>query len=227
MSAQPRPSFGKSLGLFWLYTLLRFGLFGALWLVLWLVGVGWLLAKVVRFAIEKGLRAVNFNVLTQRAGTDHFLQAAGLRGDTSTLFGLLGYWMVLVAALMVAFNGLGLTYVTDLLQRVELFGPKVLVAGLVLVLGSYFARFMGESLERFCRDAQISDGDILGKVVRCLIMAFVVMIALTQIEVGGEFVQWAFLIILAGVILALALAFGLGGREWAAALLERWWRRPK
>ena len=196
-------------------------------LALAVVGVGWLLAKVVRFAIEKGLRAVNFNVLTQRAGTDHFLQAAGLRGDTSTLFGLLGYWMVLVAALMVAFNGLGLTYVTDLLQRVELFGPKVLVAGLVLVLGSYFARFMGESLERFCRDAQISDGDILGKVVRCLIMAFVVMIALTQIEVGGEFVQWAFLIILAGVILALALAFGLGGREWAAALLERWWRRPK
>ena len=196
-------------------------------LALAVTGVGWLVAKIVRFAIEKGLRAVNFNVLTQRAGTDHFLQAAGLRGDTSTLFGLLGYWMVLVAALMVAFNGLGLTYVTDLLQRVELFGPKVLVAGLVLVLGSYFARFVGESIERFCRDAQISDGDILGKVVRYLIMAFVVMIALSQIEVGGDFVQWAFLIILAGVILALALAFGLGGREWAAALLERWWRRTK
>ena len=196
-------------------------------LALAIVGVGWLVAKIVRFAIEKGLRAVNFNVLTERAGTDHFLQAAGLRGDTSTLFGLLGYWMVLVAALMVASNGLGLTYVTDLLQRVELFGPKVLVAGLVLVLGSYFARFVGESIERFCRDAQISDGDILGKVVRSLIMAFVVMIALSQMEVGGDFVQWAFLIILAGVILALALAFGLGGREWAAALLERWWRRPK
>jgi hypothetical protein len=196
-------------------------------LALAIVGVGWLVAKIVRFAIEKGLRAVNFNVLTERAGTDHFLQAAGLRGDTSTLFGLLGYWMVLVAALMVAFNGLGLTYVTDLLQRVELFGPRILVAGLVLVLGSYFARFVGESIERFCRDAQISDGDILGKVVRSLIMAFVVMIALSQMEVGGDFVQWAFLIILAGVILALALAFGLGGREWAAALLERWWRRPK
>lgn len=196
-------------------------------LALAIVGVGWLVAKIVRFAIEKGLRAVNFNVLTERAGTDHFLQAAGLRGDSSTLFGLLGYWMVLVAALMVASNGLGLTYVTDLLQRVELFGPRVLVAGLVLVLGSYFARFVGESIERFCRDAQISDGDILGKVVRSLIMAFVVMIALSQMEVGGDFVQWAFLIILAGVILALALAFGLGGREWAAALLERWWRRPK
>lgn len=196
-------------------------------LALAVIAVGWLVAKVIRFAIERGLRAVNFNVLTQRAGTDHFLQSAGLRGDTTTLFGLLGYWLVLVAALMVAFNGLRLTYVTDLLQRVELFGPKMLVAGLVMVLGSYFARFIGDSIERFCREAQIADGDILGKIIRYLVMAFVIMIALSQIEVGGDIVQRAFLIVLAGVVLALALAFGLGGKEWAAALLERWWPRSK
>jgi Conserved TM helix len=196
-------------------------------LALGVIVLGWLLAKVIRFAIERGLRAINFNVLTQRAGTDHFLQSAGLRGDTTTLFGLLGYWMVMVAALMVAFNGLGLTYVTDLLQRVELFGPKVLVAGVVMVLGCYFARFAGESMERFCRDAHIPEGDIFGRIVRYLIMAFVIMVALGQIEVGGDIVQRAFLIILAGVVLALALAFGLGGKEWAAALLERWWPRNK
>jgi hypothetical protein len=196
-------------------------------LALVVFAVGWLLAKVVRFAIERALRAVNFHVLTQRSGTDQFLQAAGLRGDTTTLFGLLGYWMVLIGALMVAFNGLRLTYVTDLLQRMELFGPKVLVAGLAMVLGSYFARFVGESIERFCRDAHIPDGDILGKIVRYLIMAFVIMVALSQIEVGGDIVQRAFLIILAGVVLALALAFGLGGKDWAAALLERWWPRSK
>jgi hypothetical protein len=54
-------------------------------------------------------------------------------------------------------------------------------------------------------------------------MTFVVMIALSQVEIGGDIVQRTFLILLAGLVLALALAFGLGGREWAAALLERWW----
>jgi len=58
-------------------------------------------------------------------------------------------------------------------------------------------------------------------------MTFVLMIALSQSEVGGEFIQRAFLIVLAGVVLALALAFGLGGREWAAAMLERWWPQRK
>jgi len=196
-------------------------------LALAVVAVGWLFAKAVRFAVEKGLRAVNFNVLTERAGTDHFLQQGGLRGDTTTIFGLFAYWVVILATLIIAFNGLGLTYITDLLQRVELFLPKVLVAMLVVVLGSYFARFIGEAVNTYCVDAQIADADILGKIARYLIMTFVVMIALSQVEVGGDIVQRTFLIILGGLVLALALAFGLGGKDWAGAMLERWWPRRK
>jgi small-conductance mechanosensitive channel len=187
-----------------------------------IVFIGWLLAKAVRFALEKALRAVNFNVLTERAGTDHFLQQGGLQGDTTTVFGLFAYWVVILAALIAAFSELGLPYITELLQRVELFMPKVLVA-----LGSYFARFVGEAVNTYCVDAQIPDADILGKIARYLIMTFVVMIALSQVEVGGDIVQRTFLIILAGLVLALALAFGLGGREWAATLLERWWPQKR
>jgi hypothetical protein len=187
--------------------------------------VGWLIAKAVRFTVERGLRAVNFNVLTERAGTDHFLQQGGLRGDTTTLFGLFAYWLVIIAALMSAFNSLGLTHLTDLLHRVVLFTPKILVAMLALVLGSYFARFVGNAVTTYCVEARIPDSDLLGKIAQYLIMAFVIMIALSQVEVGGDIVQRSFLVILGGIVLALALAFGLGGKDWAAALLERWWPR--
>jgi hypothetical protein len=196
-------------------------------LALMVIVVGWLLAKAVRFTVEKALRAVNFGVLTERAGTDHFLQQGGLRGDTTTLFGLFAYWVVILASLIIAFNGLGATYITDLLQRVELFAPKVLVAMLVVVLGSYFARFVGEAVNTYCIDAQIPDADILGKIARYLIMTFVVMIALSQVEVGGDIVQRTFLIILGGLVLAMALAFGIGGKDWAASMLERWWPQRK
>src|ERR1700761_8886960 len=95
--------------------------------------VGWLIAKAVRLAVEKALRAVNFNVLTERAGTDHFLQQGGLRGDTTTIFGIFAYWIVILAALILSANGLGLTYITDLLVRVMLFTPKLLIAMLVII----------------------------------------------------------------------------------------------
>jgi hypothetical protein len=196
-------------------------------LALFVVVVGWLLAKIVRFAVERALRAINFNVLTERAGTDNFLQQAGMRGDTTTLFGLLAFWVVILAALIIAFNGLGLTYITDLLQRAVLFTPKLLVAMLLVIFGSYCARFVGNAVLSYCTDAQIPDGDVLARIVRYLIMTLVVMIALSQVEIGGDIVQRAFLVILAGLMLAFALAFGLGGKNWAAALLQRWWPQDR
>jgi Conserved TM helix len=196
-------------------------------LALVVVLVGWLLAKAARFAVERALRAVNFNVLTERAGTDNFLQQAGMRGDTTTLFGLVGFWVVIMAALIIAFNGLGLTYITDLLQRVVLFTPKLLIAMLLVIFGSYCARFVGNAVQNYCIDAQIPDADVLSRLVRYLIMTLVVMIALSHLEIGGDIVQRTFLIILAGLMLALALAFGLGGKDWAAALLQRWWPQQR
>jgi hypothetical protein len=185
--------------------------------------IGFLIAKVARFAVERGLRAVNLNVLTERAGTDNFLAQAGFSGDTCTLFGLLAFWLVLIESLVEAFRSLGLTYITDLLHRVVLFTPNLLIAMLVVIFGSYCARFVGNAIENFCREAQVPDGDMLARIARYIIQAFVIMIALSQVEIGGEIVQHTFLIILAGVMLAFALAFGLGGRAWAAALLQRWW----
>ena len=196
-------------------------------LALLVVVIGWLLAKAARFAVERSLRAVNFTVLTARAGTDNFLRQAGMRGDTVSVFGLVAYWLVILATLMIAFNGLGLTYITDLLGRVVLFAPKLLVAMLLVVFGSYCARVVGGAVQSYCEDAQIPDGDMLGRIARYLIVIFVVMIALGQIDVGGDIVQRTFLIILAGLMLAFALAFGLGGKEWAAAMLERWWPRSR
>jgi hypothetical protein len=192
-------------------------------LALIVMAAGWLIAKAARFAVEKGLRAFNFNVLTERAGTDHFLRQGGMRGDTTTLFGLFAFWVVILATLIIAFNGLGLTYITDLLGRVVLFAPKLLVALLVMIFGSYFARFVGNAVHTYCEEAAIPDADLLGRIARYLIMTFVVMIALSHVEIGGDIVQKTFLILLAGVVLALALAFGIGGRDWAATMLERWW----
>jgi Conserved TM helix len=192
-------------------------------LALFVVILGWLFAKAVRFAVERALRAVNFNVLTERAGTDTFLRQAGMRGDTTTVFGLVAFWLVILATLIIAFNDLGLTYITDLLGRAVLFAPKLLVAMLLVVFGSYCARFVGNAVHAYCVDARIADADLLGRIVRYVVMTLVVMIALSQVEIGGDIVQRTFLIILGGLMLALALAFGIGGKDWAAALLERWW----
>jgi flagellar biosynthesis protein FliQ len=184
--------------------------------------VGWLLAKALRLMVVKALRALNFHVLTERAGIDGFLQQGGTEKDTTDLFGWIAYALVILASLIIAFNSLGLTQVTDLLGRVLLFVPKLLVALLVLIFGSYFARFVGGAVRSYCKSAGVSDGDLLGRLTRYGIMTFVVLLAVDHLDIGGQLIQQTFLILLAGVVFAIALALGLGARERAARLIERW-----
>jgi hypothetical protein len=188
---------------------------------------GWLAAKVAKFAVVKALRAINFNVLTERAGMDGFLRQGGIQSDTTDIFGLLVYWLVIFATLVTACNSLGLTYVTDLLGQVVVFLPKVLVALVILAFGAYFAAFVGGAVIAYCRNVEVQDAELLGRLAQYAIIVFVVLIVLDQINIGGTIVRQSFLIILGGVVLALALAFGIGGQHWAAGLLERWWPRRR
>lgn len=191
-------------------------------IALGVVVAGWFIAKLVRYSVVKALRALNFNVLTERAGVDGFLQQGGTEKDTTELIGWIVYAVALLVSLIIAFNSLGLTQVTDLLSKLLLFVPKVLVALLVIVFGSYFARFVGGTVKSYCRDAAISDGDLLGRVSRYAILTFVLLLAIDHLDISGGLIQQTFLIFLAGFVFAGALAFGLGARDHAAALLRRW-----
>jgi len=188
---------------------------------------GWLLAKALRFATVKALRALNFHVLSERAGMDEFLQQGGSRRDTADLFGLIVFWLVMLGALIVAFNGLGLAQVTDVLTRVLLFLPRLLIGLTVMVFGLYFARFVRQWVQAWCRGAEIGDAELIGRVVRYAIVTFVVLIAIDHLDIGSGLVQQTFLILLAGVVFGLALAFGIGGKDRAAAMLERWFPRAQ
>lgn len=189
--------------------------------------IGWLLAKAIRVIVVKALKAVNLNVLSERAGIDRFLQQGGLQTDTLQIIGTLVYWLAMLAVLMIAFNSLGLTNVTELIGRVALFIPKVIVAVLILAFGAYFARFVDNSIIAYGRNVGLEDAEVLGRFARYAILVFVVLIALEQVDVASDLVRQSFLIILAGVVLALALAFGLGSQRRASELLDKWWPHHK
>ena len=184
--------------------------------------VGWLVAKALRFTVVKALRSINFHVLTARSGLDAFLQMGGTAADTTAILGMLAFWLAIVAALVLACNSLGLTYATELLAKIALLLPRLILAVVILAFGAYFARFIDDTVSAYLREAGQGEAPLLGRLARYAVLMFVILIALDQLDVGGAIIRQSFLIILAGVILALALAFGLGGREWAGRLLERW-----
>jgi hypothetical protein len=188
--------------------------------------LGWLVAKAVRFAVVKALRAINFNVLTEKAGIDAFLKQGGGESDTTDILGLLVYWLTILTALLVASNSAGLSAFTDLVSKVVLFVPRVIVAVVILAFGTYFARFVGASVTTYCKGLGMPDAAFLGRLATYAIVVFVAMVAIDHLGLG-DIIRQSFLIILAAVALALALAFGIGGQKKAAEFIERWSRRGR
>lgn len=189
--------------------------------------IGWLLAKFLQFIVVRGLKAVNFNVVTEKAGIDSFFKQGGIKKTTIDVLGILIYWLTILVALLVAFNVLGLRDVSELFKQVAFFIPNVIVAVLIIAIGLYFARFFSDAIVAYAKNVGIEDADLMGRVTRYAIMIFVVTIALAQVNVGADIIRWTFFILFAGIVLALALAFGLGGQKWAAGQLEKFAKGDK
>lgn len=188
---------------------------------------GWLLAKAVLFAVVKGLRLINFGVLTDKAGIDKFLRQGGLRKTTIDILGILFYWLIILATWLVAFNALGLTVVSDLVSRIMQFIPNVIVSIIILTIGLYFARFMSDSVVTYGKNVGLDDAVLMGRLTRYAIMIFVIIISLGQMNIGEAILYPAFLILFGGVVFAASLAFGLGSQKWAGIQLEKFFNKAK
>lgn len=184
--------------------------------------LGWLLAKAIAFAIVKSLKFVPFiSIVTEKAGIDNFLKQGGIKKSTIDILGLLVYWLVILVTLLVAFNTLGLTVVSELLGEITRFIPKVITAVIILAIGLYFARFVEDALVAYGKNVGMEDITMIARLARYAIMVFVFIAALGQVKVTGTLLTNTFLILFGGIVFALALAFGLGsGQKWVGTQLD-------
>ncbi|MFL6624007.1 MAG: mechanosensitive ion channel family protein [Sulfurifustaceae bacterium] len=183
--------------------------------------VGWLVSKLLHLAVVRGLKAVRFHKVTDRAGLDDFLKQGGVRKGTVDVLGAMVYWLAILMTLLTTFNVLGLTALSTLFHRVAEFVPNVIVAMLTLTIGLYFARFVADAVTTYTRNVGTVDADLVGRLMRWAITAFVVLLAIGQFNIPDRILEPAFLIMFGGLVLALALAFGIGGQKWAADKLDK------
>lgn len=190
-----------------------------------LLAVGWMVARLLRRLTIKLLKKLRFDVVAERAGIEDFLLRGGVRYTAVTILASLVYWLILIAVILAVLNSLGWQTATLLFERVVLYIPKVLVALIVLLLGSLLGRIVRDASYTYLNNIRVEGAAFLSNLAQIAIMVFVASIALEQLEIGGQIVVSAFQIAFGALCLALALAFGLGGREWAARILEKLWKR--
>ncbi len=187
--------------------------------------VGWIIAKIIAFILTRGLKFLRLNLLTEKTGIEKFLEDGGVKLTSIEIIGKLAYWLIMLIVLLAAFNSLGLSVASELFQQIILYIPNVFVAVAILIIGLFFANFIFEILSTYLKNVGVEKSDLMSNIGYYSIVIFAILIALDQLNIGRDIINSAFKFILGGFCLALALAFGLGGREWAARILEKFWKK--
>ena len=187
-----------------------------------LLFVGWLLAKLVRGGVRRLLELLHFDQLAEKTGVEEFLKHGDMHITFSGIISEVSYWLVLLIILVTVSSSLGLTAVADLFNRVALYLPNIIVAVLIIIFGTLLARFINRMIFAWLRNLGMVGALTISTLAEYAVQIFAVFVALEQLAIGTQLLTTAFAILFGSVCLALALAFGLGGREWAARAIDRW-----
>jgi hypothetical protein len=192
-----------------------------------IIFLGWVLCNLIRRIVVRVLRLCYFDTLADRAGIKQALERGGVKQTASDLVGLLAFWFLFLIAIVTTLETLNLSGATDTLHTIYLYIPKIVAALVTLILGLYFANFLENVTRTSCANAGLEQADAIGRAAYIGTVVFVVAGIFEILDIASEIIIWAFILVFGAVCLALALAFGLGGRDVAGRYLEKWLEQKK
>ncbi|MFA6379187.1 MAG: hypothetical protein WCX16_05365 [Candidatus Omnitrophota bacterium] len=187
---------------------------GNLFLVILILIAGWLISKlIIKLGVIKIAKFLKIDEISKRIELDALLAKGGLSCSLSDCLGNICYWIAILVTFVIALNAVGLTIAADLLQRITLFVPNIIVAIFILILGMFTAVVVKNIVKSTATNAGISQANFLSKITEVVIMVFAIAMALEQVQIGARVVELTVSIILASFGLGFALAFGLGCKD--------------
>src|SRR5487761_62952 len=181
-----------------------------------IVVVGGIMAWILKIIVRRILALVSFNRLIETTGFTRMAARAALP-TPSELLSRLVFWVVWVSFMLFGPDALGVAALQDEISRFFLLLPQIFVAIVILVVGALAANFFGRATLLGAVNANYPSPRLISSLVRFLIITMAIIMALERIGLGRGVVLIAF----SAIMLALALAFGLGGRDAARRLLEK------
>lgn len=183
--------------------------------------LGWLLSSLLARGAAAVLHAVRFNDLARKSGFAGFVKNMGVRQDAAGVVAGLVKWFVRLVTLVVAFDMLGLPAVSVVLQQLLLWLPNLVVALAVLVVGGLAANALSQLVRGTTAEAGFSNPEVLATVTRVAVWSFAIVVAVTQLGIATAVIDTLLAGVVGALALATGLAFGLGGRDRAARILDQ------
>ena len=190
-----------------------------------ILAIGYIIARVVKGVVTKLLEKIGADRAMHTGSTGEYVNRVAPGFKASSVVGWIAFWFLFLGALAIAVSQLGIAALNNFVAAIGAYLPNVLVAVLIFVVavavsgavGGFVARTMGDT----------PTGKVVGSVVPVLIMAIGTFMVLDQLKIARQIVTITYAALLGGIFLAMALAFGLGGRDVAGRMLAEAYDRGR
>jgi hypothetical protein len=187
--------------------------------------VGFVIAWIFKYVLFRFLRAIQFDKLSERWGLTRVLSKGGLVNSPANLLSRFFYWIIVLITLLLGMNALEVPATQTLITQLFNYLPHLFAGIIILVMGYLLCVFLGQATLIAAVNAQIESAKLLSHSVRWFIIILSLTMALYHLGIAEKVVLAAFTITFGGIVLALAIAFGWGGRDLAKDVLEGLYRR--
>lgn len=181
---------------------------------------GWIVAKLARTGLKRLLEIMHFDKFAQKSGLEAFMNSGDVNLTLSGIISQVVYWLVIILFVITGANTLGLDEVAGLLHELASYLPRIILAILVMIFGTLLARFVNRLVFAWLHSIKFDSALSVSTSAEYGIQILALFVALEQLGIGMQLIHSLFVIVFGAFFLALAIAFGLGGKDRAAKVIE-------
>jgi len=182
--------------------------------------IGWFFAVLIGKIITEILKRLKFNQIFEKGTWKTALEKAEIKVDAAGFIGAIIKWVLVIAVLQIAVGILGWTDFAVLLGKVIDYLPNVIVAALIFVVAVIVADILEKVVVAAAESVRFTYARFAGTIVKWAIWIFAILAILRQLVIAPELVETLFNAIVYGVVAIFVIAFGLGGKDVAAEMLQ-------
>ena len=183
--------------------------------------VGIILARLIRYGLRKLLVTIKFDSWSDRMGFTVMMRKGDVWTKPTEAINRVVFWFIVLLFLMIGLNALQMKAIDNLVAQFFLYLPRMFSAVLILFIGYLVAGFLSRTALIALVNSGYHYAKLLAETVRLLLIVLILAMALEQLQVAPNIVVAAFSIIFGGIVIALAIAFGVGGIETARRIIEQ------
>lgn len=182
---------------------------------------GILVAYLLKRSLVKLLSTINFDSWSDRMGFTKLMRQGDMWSKPSATLGTIIFWLLVIITLMSGLSALQIPAIDQLVSQFFSYIPRLFSAGMILIIGYVLSGFVSRAMLIAATNSGFHYARLVAKSVHTLLLVLILAMVMEQLQIAPSIVLAAFSIIFGGIVIALSIAFGVGGIDAARRMIEQ------